>query len=334
MSLAALLSLLLYWGAATLTAVLFLRRDAETSPEGILRSSALQLIVPAVLFASLTTALLLPSLTEALLGIDPHHPAGAGLSLHGLVGDAVQGVALALLTGLMVWAWLPPLFSWARLSVLARRLLCEGSRRRVHDLVTPRRHGRLHDRDVVVVPGAWIGLVGVLRPKLVVGEELLSGLREPELAAALAHEDAHERARHPRRRLLLLILSRMLPVWGRRLVGRWTAAAEILCDQAAARVVEDPAWVASALLSTHRLQRAWASSVPRLQESPVALGFASPDSLAQRVESLLEVPKTDPNKASAPPLRAWLLLGAVSLAVIVMHVPLHHAVERLLDIIH
>ena len=104
MSLAALLALLLYWGVAALAAVLYLRRGAATSPDRTLRVSALQLIVPATLFAVLTTALLLPNVTEALLGHDPHHPTGAELSLHGVAGGTVQGITLALLAGLVLWA--------------------------------------------------------------------------------------------------------------------------------------------------------------------------------------------------------------------------------------
>jgi Zn-dependent protease with chaperone function len=334
MTLAAFIALLLYWSVAALAAVMYLRRGVEADPGHTLRVAAMRLVVPAALFAALTTALLLPNLTEVLLGSDPHHGAGADLRLHGLAGSAAHWTTLILLAGLVLWAWLPPLLSWARYSWLVRHLVRVGERRRTHELVASHRRGHIRDREVIVVPGAWIGLVGVLRPTLVVGEDLLTGLREPELVAALAHEAAHERHSHSWKRLLLLIVSRMLPVLGKRLLGRWTDAAENLCDQSAARVVQNPAWVASALLGTHRLQRTAQRMVPQLEEGAVALGFASPDALAHRIQRLLELPEHENRHIATRGGHAWLLLLAVSTIMILMHAPLHHAVERLLASIH
>jgi len=334
MTLAAFVSLLLYWSVAALAAGLYLRRTTETDPGRTLRVASMRLVVPAALFAALTVSLLLPNLTEALGGIDPHHRAGADLHLHGVIGSAAHWITLILLVGLVLWAWLPPLLSWARYSVLIRKLVRVGQRRQTHDLVAHHRWSQLRNREAIVVPGAWIGLVGVFRPTLVVGEELLAGLGEPELAAALAHEEAHEQYGHPWRRLLLLIVSRMLPVLGSRLLGRWTDAAENLCDRSAARVVQDPARVASALLNTHRLQRAAHNAIGRLQEGAVALGFASPNSLARRVQHLLELAEPPRRDIDTRTGHGWLLLGAVSATLLLMHAPLHHAVERLLDAIY
>jgi Zn-dependent protease with chaperone function len=295
-------SLALYWGAAALVAALYLRHQADGDPAQALTAASMRLVVPATLFVALMASLLLPNITEPLLGSDPHHPVGAGLRLHGAEGGLVHGVALTLLAGLILWAWLPPLLSWLRFSLLIRRLIRTGEQRKVGELVALRAAEIPRHTQAVIVPGAWIGLVGVVRPTLVVGDVLLRELRETELAAALAHEEAHRRGGHAWRRLLLLMVSRMLPVLGRRLLARWMQASERHCDLEASRAVGDTAWVASALLAVHRLQTVGTQEIQPLlaQECPSALGFASPGALAERVEHLLALPDSAPMVSQAP----------------------------------
>jgi Zn-dependent protease with chaperone function len=92
---------------------------------------------------------------------------------------------------------------------------------------------------------------GLWRPRLYLSDATLAALTDGELDAVLAHEQHHLRHRDPLRIFFARVLSDalfFLPVL-RRLSERYTAMAELAADAAAVRRTNDPAPLASALLS-------------------------------------------------------------------------------------
>lgn len=101
-----------------------------------------------------------------------------------------------------------------------------------------------------------MALVGVLRPRLLVTRGLVAALTEEELAASVAHEIGHSRARDNLKRLLMLASPDILTstTAARAIERRWLSASEQSADRMAAS--ESPAArcaLASALVKVARL---------------------------------------------------------------------------------
>ena len=127
--------------------------------------------------------------------------------------------------------------------------------------------------------GFWLS--GLLRPRLIVGADVLDALTPVERAAAFGHEQAHAASRDNLARLCLAACPGALSVarLGRRLEREWVGASEAAADRRA--VAGDPVAaveLASALVKVARL----APPAPALAAS--ALGDGDVDI---RVRSLL-----------------------------------------------
>jgi len=163
-----------------------------------------------------------------------------------------------------------------------------------------RRYTRLFDRlarteriagfpvRVVDARAPLLALAGVAPPRVVISRGIIDALAPEQLAAALAHEEAHRRSHDNLTRLALLIAPRLVP--GVRafsvLERSWARLAEWAADEAA--VANDPdrrLALADALIRTVRLGCA---AVPACSLATSLL--ADPADLQARVARLLHAP--------------------------------------------
>jgi len=120
---------------------------------------------------------------------------------------------------------------------------------------------------------------GWIRPRIYVSGELNSGFSVDQLAAIVAHEDAHRRRRDPLRLSLLRFLACVLfylPAL-RRLADDMADEAEIDADDEAACRCVEPLVLASAIVDL--------ASYPELPAT-AAVGFQRPELLERRVRRL------------------------------------------------
>ena len=101
-----------------------------------------------------------------------------------------------------------------------------------------------------------IAVVGTLKPRLFIAEQVLESLTEDELAAAIAHETGHLSARDNFKRAVLRGCRDLLTVVpsGRSLDRAWSEAVECAADEHAAQLSPDVALnLASALVRIARM---------------------------------------------------------------------------------
>jgi Zn-dependent protease with chaperone function len=101
-----------------------------------------------------------------------------------------------------------------------------------------------------------IAVVGTLRPRLFIAEEVLASLTEDELVAAIAHEGGHLAARDNFKRALLRGCRDLLTIVpsGRSLDRAWSESVECAADEHAAQISPDIALnLASALVRIARM---------------------------------------------------------------------------------
>lgn len=177
---------------------------------------------------------------------------------------------------------------------------------------------------------AGVSLVGVLRPRILVGATVVRELTPAELDVALAHEQAHRGACDNLKRCLMFCAPDFFggSRAARRLESEWRAQAECVADTRAVQGDHSRALdLASALLKVSRLS---ADDGPCIR-SPAWSSLHEPPLLDLRVRRLVN------GEALCPPpvLPATLCLGgaALALAVIVATVPtgqmLHDVTEVL-----
>jgi len=105
-------------------------------------------------------------------------------------------------------------------------------------------------------PFPIIAVVGTLRPRLFIAEEVRKSLTEDELAAAIAHERGHLVARDNSKRVLLRGCRDLLTIVpsGRSLDRAWSESVECAADEHAAQVSSEVALnLASALVRIARM---------------------------------------------------------------------------------
>jgi Zn-dependent protease with chaperone function len=163
-----------------------------------------------------------------------------------------------------------------------------------------------------------IAVVGMLRPRLFIAEQVLASLSAEELAAAIAHECGHLVARdNCKRSLMRASRAALLMVpCGTSLDRAWSEASESAADEYAAQESSALALnLASALVRIARMIpkedcQAMPSSV-----SAFLVGGEEMQGVKTRVSRLLELASTDSNQliSSAPWFRfmPWLLLMTV-----------------------
>jgi len=159
-----------------------------------------------------------------------------------------------------------------------------------------------------------IALVGALRPRLFVAEQVLAALSQAELAAALAHEGGHLAAGDNLKRALLRACRDALAIipCGRALDRAWAEAAEAAADEFAAR--RGPATaldLAAALVKLARLAPAGAK--PTLPASALLLGD-EPGSIADRVQRLVRLAARPAVPAEPQPAPRFALAGLAILS--------------------
>ena len=175
---------------------------------------------------------------------------------------------------------------------------------------------------VAVLPSAapQAFVVGLLRPRVYLSHGLLATLCPEELAAVLAHEQAHARRRDPLIRWIAGFgLSWHVPGIAAALQRQLRRTQEMAADADAAQAVGDRLRVAETLVHCARLQMAPAGTTVEFGQSD----------LAARVQALL-----GPVPAHAGPSAAHLL--GVSAAMVLLGLGaahgLHHFAQRLLHL--
>ncbi len=163
---------------------------------------------------------------------------------------AALGAGLSLVTSQLVGDRSPRSYALSAIplcvtGLVLARLLLSGHRVGTSVRAVRRRHRRLvdllaHDRDGVHVleheaPTAYC-LPGI-RSRVVVSSATVTTLTPEELAAVLAHERAHVRARHDLVLEAFTVLQRAFPavVTSRHALGEVTLLVEVLADRAAQR---------------------------------------------------------------------------------------------------
>jgi len=166
-----------------------------------------------------------------------------------------------------------------------------------------------------------IAVVGMLRPRLFIAEQVLESLSAEELAAAIAHECGHLVA-HDNCKRSLMRASRaallMIPC-GTSLDRAWSDASESAADEYAAQESSTLALnLASALVRIARMIPKEESQVLPSSVSAFLVGGDEIQGVNTRVSRLLELASTDSKHliSSAPWFRfmPWLLLATVLVA--------------------
>jgi Zn-dependent protease with chaperone function len=143
-------------------------------------------------------------------------------------------------------------------------------------------------------PFPIIAVVGTLRPRLFIAEEVLKSLTEDELAAAIAHERGHLAARDNSKRALLRGCRDLLTILpsGRSLDRAWSESVECAADEHAAQVSSDVALnLASALVRIARMV-----PVGVRTELPLATFLVGEETrgIKGRVRRLLQIASQEP----------------------------------------
>lgn len=315
-----LLAALLYCGVAgvvfSLTAPRWIAWTSTWAPESRHRALALLGITPLVLGLSALLSVMLPSLLGMLWPSQDHCLVHGGHSHLCFVHAShhVGGWSGWLLVG-VAGGWLG-----AQLFVGTRALLRAFAI--VRQLSRHARHDRARGFWIIPTDAVLCLSVGLLRPRLMVSEGLLSKAAPDELAIMLAHERAHVHRRDTLVHALVRAAGVMsTPSARRSLLRALELAAEQSCDEHAAARAGDRLCVAETILSLERHIGAAA-----FRSSPLIAGFGS-SSVPQRVEALLQPPRE--NGAYARLAAACICALAIVLAA---YEPLHHATESLLAV--
>ena len=169
--------------------------------------------------------------------------------------------------------------------------------------------------------------VGVVTPRVIVGEALWAKLGDEERHAIVAHERAHALRRDPLTLLALRLAACLMPaVAGQRLVADWRRTAEVACDAAAAQSIGDPYLLADTLVTCGRLQLADGDAEPC-----GVLAAADPSDLELRVKCLLDQSLVPSFAGGSDLARAggWMLL-VVAVIVGLGGSAAHHGIETVL----
>ena len=153
--------------------------------------------------------------------------------------------------------------------------------------------------------------VGLLRPRVVISQELRSALEPDALQAALEHELAHARHYDPLRLWIGQLIADLQGPWSgsRERFALWRESVELARDEEARRNGADGAALAAAVVA--------AAGLGVARSAPCGLHLAGPNEvLANRVRLLLQpLPSSAPRQGSGRRVEAalalLLLVGAV-----------------------
>jgi Zn-dependent protease with chaperone function len=226
-----------------------------------------------------------------------------------------MGWLLPLIATLSVWllafAWFEAIGSWCDNRVILREWLRRSEAISLPGVDIP--SYRLHETFPVVA------VIGALRPRLFISEQVLDALNAEELSAALQHEIGHLVARDNLKRWLAEMCPQVFPfgAGSRRLERVWHTATEQWADRyAVERGKAAPLNLASALIKVSRLvpedhQRAIPAGAYLMEQQDVP-------EIARRVHALLDAADS---KVVASPCGTVLtppLVGAFILSALVL----------------
>jgi Zn-dependent protease with chaperone function len=198
------------------------------------------------LFALRIAAPLLSLLSVALLFV----PAYVGYEPHGtseVVSSKLGALAAISFLGLGFAVW-RAFRSWLATKKLERQWLRAATITSLPLIKIPTYR--------IAHPFPIIAVVGTVRPRLFIAEQVLESLTEDELAAAIAHEGGHLAARDNFKRALLRACRDLLTIVpsGRSLDRAWSESVECAADEHAAQLSSDVALnLASALVRIARM---------------------------------------------------------------------------------
>ena len=160
-----------------------------------------------------------------------------------------------------------------------------------------------------------IAVVGALRPKLFVADQVLESLSEEELVGAIAHEYGHLAAHDNFKRSVMRIsrAALLLIPCGRSLDRAWSDASESAADEHAAQRSSVVALnLASALVRIARMIPKGQQQIMPASVSAFLAGHEDKPRVGVRVQRLVELAATDPRLlgSSAPLVRfmPWVVL--------------------------
>ncbi|HAA55860.1 MAG TPA: hypothetical protein DCE42_13945 [Myxococcales bacterium] len=323
--------LLLYVLLAGFRGYRVLQREGQRSTQTIRN-----VLLSSVLFSgAIVLSLAMPLFIESPVTWMSHTHTSQNDMLHRLTEllqvSRVQWLILLFLLFILSVAWGPLLYRWYQMRAWFRFVRHASFEGKVdQDLLID--EANVFRGTIVLIPGAWSGLVGVFRPTLFLGKELLVSLSPHELYALLAHEEAHRRQRDTLTQSLLMYLCRLLPFIGESLFALWSQRAETDSDCFAAQTVQDPLIVASALLKVSRLQqqdRRVMSSFAGM--APSVVSFTQYSCLETRIQALIAMDTHAP-KQEEKERSAYLLYTAF--IVLLLQSPLHHIIEYFISLLH
>jgi len=325
------IGVLTFWLLSLGLGLLIVLRRKPKAPRQEAAAIERALFHPTLLAMMMALAIMLPLVIRTLGGLFSHGHAHGADVLHQFAAfpEALSNrwlwLSISLLSVIVLWAWLPPLRAWLRVRLRLRRLRSVGGAQEPRDSELSELTGDYHG-EVLLVPGAWAGLAGLIKPVLLLGRDLTTSLNRVELRGVIAHEEAHRRRRDPLKRFLLLLLGRLIPLLGPRLLKRWQGLTELLCDGHAGQTTGEPLLVASALLKTHRLQDdSWTSRV--------LVGFPGVGRIEDRINALLALELSPSANHTVPPKASILPVLLMIAAALALAYPAHCLLEFLFSLI-
>jgi len=333
------LSVALFGAAAIVRAN---RRTRAWHPLRLSRVYASALIVPPLASMWLVSASLLPVMwLGAERWVQEHRAAHTDHLLSSLTGSldpSLSYAAISFASMALVVAAYALAKGYFRIGRVVRRLQIDSE---------PAALERIRQvEDACGRYGLSIGLVvsrytfsfvwGYFRSKLIVSSGLLNALTSEELAALLEHEAAHH-TRHDNLSKCMLTICRYLspafPLTG-LLYRWWSEQVEMVCDEVAARRINDPVEVASALVRLTRLTLGMPHSPQLTESSFFGEHEATLERRVERVLSLGGAQTIEPVVMSRSWVKATMLSGAafvLTLATVFAVSPL--AIHRLLELL-
>jgi len=273
---------------------------------------------PAALSISFVVALLVPS----YLAYEP-------LIAQERVSVKLAVLALFAIVGLILASW-RGLSAWLATRRLLEDWLAHSERVELEGITIPA--FRLEHAFPV------IAVVGTFRPRLFIASHLIDSLSAKELAASLAHERGHLKARDNMKRALMRACRDALVMVpsGRALDSAWSEAAEAAADEytacAGERVALD---LASALVKIARLVPAGAR--PTMPAGAFLVGEEhGVEGRVRNLINLAEIPQTDAASIRKVKLLKWVYAFLVFIIVASAANPrtlaiIHSATERIVS---
>lgn len=201
------------------------------------------------------------------------------------------------------------------------------TRRLVTQLLAMSRHDRQRGLHIVDTDAPLAFAAGLRAPRLFVSRLLVAQLPGEQLAAVIAHEQAHAARHDALSQTIASALSRLHLPWIRKaLLADMSLAAEQACDEAACCATGDRLVVAETIVAVERL---FALHSPRAAPTLCSANHFNGSNVGERVRAILDAPQLE-----HPSARTFWAAGMFALIMLaVLGEPLHHATESLLGLI-